>query len=82
MADDCAPHGIQRPTEVMLRRRLRVVRRVLEDPLNPFRAQLINITDLLMDDADDTPAPAPAAVERDRPIHIPGSPPRPRGRLS
>lgn len=81
MSDDANPHGIPRPTagELVVRRRLRALREILEDRDNPYHSQLIGLTDMLIDSEQDPPPPA--ALFDDgvgRKIDLPGVP-YPRG---
>lgn len=64
--DDCNPRGIPRPTagELVLRRRLRALREILEDRDNPYHRQLVAMTDMLIDTEDDPP-PARRATADD-----------------
>lgn len=59
MNDDAPVHGIPRPTagELVLRRRLRALREILEDRDNVYHRQLVAMTDMLIDTEDDPPAP-------------------------
>lgn len=78
--DDCNPRGIPRPPagELVLRRRLRILREILEDPDSPFRARLIDLTDMVEDTDSGIPMPrmAPAPGRR---IDLLGSPPPRQG---
>lgn len=58
--DDCNPRGILRPTvgELVLRRRLRVLREILEDPDNQYHRQLLGLTDMLIEGERTTPRAA------------------------
>ena len=50
-SDPCPPHGIPRPTidDLILRRRLRVLRVVLADPDDIHHDRLVALCDLLID---------------------------------
>lgn len=58
-ADDAPVHGIPRPTagELVLRRRLRVLREILEDRDSVHHSQLVGLTDMLIATEDDPPPP-------------------------
>lgn len=81
--DDCPVHGIPRPPvgELVIRRRLRVLRDILTDPDSPYRSRLIDLTDLLLETENTDPASL-EALERARGarIDLPGSPPPRRDR--
>lgn len=57
--DDANPRGIPRPTagELVLRRRLRVLREILEDRDSAYHSQLVGLTDMLITTEDDPPPP-------------------------
>lgn len=59
MNDEANPHGIPRPTagELVLRRRLRALREILEDRDNVHHAQLVGLTDMIIATEDDPPPP-------------------------
>jgi hypothetical protein len=69
-------HGIPRPPagELVLRRRLRILREILEDVDSPFRSRLIDLTDMVEDTDAGIPMPrmVPATGRR---IDLLGSPP-------
>jgi hypothetical protein len=78
--DDAPVHGIPRPPagELVLRRRLRILREILEDPDSPFRARLIDLTDMVEDTDAGIPMPRTTSTTGRR-IDLLGSPPpRPR----
>lgn len=85
--DDAPVHGIPRPPagELVLRRRLRVLRDILEDPDSPYRSRLIDLTDLLIESDEATPADlsehfGPGCWSKvNRPIDLLGSPPPRQG---
>lgn len=80
--DDCDPRGISRPPagELVIRRRLRILREILEDPDSPFRARLIDLTDMVEDTDAGIPMPRTTTGERARVlIDLPGSPPPRQG---
>lgn len=75
---------IQPPkNELVLARRMRVLRGILLDPDSPYRARLIDITDLLIETED---GPTLEVVADDGvarpPVHMLGAAPPRRGRLS
>ena len=81
-SDDCNPSGIERPSrdELVLRRRLRVLREILQDPDSIFRERLIDLTDMCDDTEHGLPMAHTASGER-RLVDLPGSPPPRQGRL-
>lgn len=64
--------------DLVLQRRMRILREILADPDNPFRARLIDLTDMVVDTELGLPMPLTTSANGNginRRIDLPGSPP-------